>query len=57
MSSAQLRSILLSEKFLYRVSTSVGLTGFALGLVLFLVTLVLNLIALRVVRRYREAYE
>jgi hypothetical protein len=25
--------------------------------VLFLVTLVLNLIALRVVRRYREAYE
>ena len=33
------------------------LAAFALGLVLFLVTLVLNLIALRVVRRYREAYE
>jgi phosphate transport system permease protein len=33
------------------------LAAFALGLVLFLVTLVLNLIALRVVRRSREAYE
>ncbi|GLR48168.1 phosphate ABC transporter permease subunit PstC [Sphingomonas astaxanthinifaciens] len=33
------------------------LAAFALGLVLFLVTLFLNLIALRVVRRYREAYE
>ena len=33
------------------------LATFALGLVLFLITLVLNLIALTVVRRYREAYE
>ena len=33
------------------------LAAFALGLVLFLVTLFLNLIALRVVRKYREAYE
>ena len=33
------------------------LAAFALGLVLFLITLVLNLIALSVVRRYREAYE
>ncbi len=33
------------------------LAAFALGLLLFLITLVLNLIALRVVRRYREAYE
>jgi phosphate transport system permease protein len=33
------------------------LAAFALGLVLFLATLLLNLIALRVVRRYREAYE
>jgi phosphate transport system permease protein len=33
------------------------LAAFALGLVLFLVTLFLNLVALRVVRRYREAYE
>jgi phosphate transport system permease protein len=33
------------------------LVAFALGLVLFLVTLVLNVIALYVVRRYREQYE
>jgi len=33
------------------------LAAFALGLALFLITLVLNLIALGVVRRYREAYE
>jgi len=33
------------------------LAAFALGLLLFLITLVLNLIALRVVRKYREAYE
>jgi phosphate transport system permease protein len=33
------------------------LAAFALGLALFLITLLLNLIALTVVRRYREAYE
>ena len=33
------------------------LAAFALGLLLFVITLILNLIALRVVRRYREAYE
>ena len=33
------------------------LAAFALGLVLFFVTLALNVIALRVVRRYREQYE
>jgi len=33
------------------------LAAFALGLVLFLVTLTLNIVALRVVRRYREQYE
>ncbi|HEX6999954.1 MAG TPA: phosphate ABC transporter permease subunit PstC [Gammaproteobacteria bacterium] len=33
------------------------LAAFALGLVLFLITLLLNVIALRVVRRYREQYE
>jgi phosphate transport system permease protein len=33
------------------------LAAFALGLFLFIVTLVLNVIALRVVRRYREQYE
>ncbi|MEM6585901.1 MAG: phosphate ABC transporter permease subunit PstC, partial [Pseudomonadota bacterium] len=35
----------------------VYLSAFALGLTLFLVTLVLNIIALRVVKRFREAYE
>ena len=33
------------------------LAAFALGLALFIITLILNLIALHVVRRYREAYE
>ena len=33
------------------------LAAFALGFVLFLVTLALNFVALRVVKRYREAYE
>ena len=33
------------------------LAAFALGLVLFIVTLVLNVIALHVVRKYREQYE
>lgn len=33
------------------------LAAFALGLLLFVVTLVLNIIALRVVRKYREQYE
>jgi phosphate transport system permease protein len=33
------------------------LVAFALGLVLFVVTLALNIVALRVVRRYREQYE
>lgn len=33
------------------------LSAFALGMVLFLVTLALNYIALRVVKRFREAYE
>jgi phosphate transport system permease protein len=33
------------------------LAAFALGLVLFLATLALNIVALRVVKKYREAYE
>src|SRR5688572_12137048 len=33
------------------------LAAFALGLVLFLITLFLNIVALRVVKKYREAYE
>jgi len=33
------------------------LAAFALGLILFVVTLMLNIVALRVVKRFREAYE
>ncbi|MBT3306618.1 MAG: phosphate ABC transporter permease subunit PstC, partial [Alphaproteobacteria bacterium] len=33
------------------------LSAFALGLLLFLVTLVLNVIALRIVKNYREQYD
>ena len=33
------------------------LSAFALGLVLFVITLVMNVIALRVVQRYREKYD
>ncbi|MEL7027921.1 MAG: phosphate ABC transporter permease subunit PstC, partial [Pseudomonadota bacterium] len=33
------------------------LSAFALGLVLFLVTLALNVVALRVVQKYREKYD
>ena len=33
------------------------LAAFALGLLLFIITLCLNIIALRVVRKYREQYE
>jgi phosphate transport system permease protein len=33
------------------------LAAFALGLVLFVVTLLLNIVALRIVKKYREAYE
>jgi len=33
------------------------LAAFALGLMLFITTLILNIIALRIVRRFREAYE
>jgi phosphate transport system permease protein len=33
------------------------LAAFALGMVLFLVTLTINIFALRIVRKYREAYD
>jgi phosphate transport system permease protein len=33
------------------------LSAFALGMVLFIVTLILNIIALRIVKRFREAYD
>jgi phosphate transport system permease protein len=33
------------------------LAAFALGLLLFIFTLILNIIALKIVRKYREQYE
>ena len=42
---------------LFRAALAYFLPVFALGFVLFLVTLALNYIALRVVKRFREAYE
>lgn len=33
------------------------LSAFALGLVLFIITLIMNIIALRVVQKYREKYD
>ncbi|MCD8515180.1 MAG: phosphate ABC transporter permease subunit PstC, partial [Burkholderiaceae bacterium] len=38
-------------------SSAQSLVGFALGLTLFVMTLILNVIALVIVRRYREQYE
>ncbi|MGA0807678.1 MAG: hypothetical protein ACO3PI_01330 [Burkholderiaceae bacterium] len=38
-------------------SSAQSLVAFALGLTLFVMTLVLNVVALVVVRRYREQYE
>ena len=39
------------------IDSSATLAAFALGFVLFVVTLALNVVALRVVKRFREAYE
>ena len=39
------------------VGSPKALAAFALGLVLFFVTLLLNVLALYIVRRYREQYE
>ena len=52
--TAQIVALLTSEGTPDHPAT---LSAYALGFVLFLVTLTLNFIALRVVKRYREAYE
>ena len=52
--TAQIVALLTSEGTPDHPAT---LSAYALGFVLFLVTLALNFIALRVVKRYREAYE
>jgi phosphate transport system permease protein len=52
--TVQIVSLLVGDQEFDSAKT---LAAFALGLVLFLVTLVLNVFGLRVVRRYREQYE
>lgn len=52
--TAQIVSLLVGDQEFDSAKT---LAAFALGLTLFGVTLILNIVALRVVKRYREAYE
>jgi phosphate transport system permease protein len=52
--TAQIVGLLTGEQEFDNVKT---LAAFALGLVLFVITFLLNVIALHVVRKYREAYE
>ncbi len=52
--TVQIKTILVGDQEFDSAKT---LAAFALGLVLFFVTLLLNYIALRIVRRYREQYD
>ncbi len=52
--TAQIVSLLVGDQEFDSPKT---LAAFALGLALFVMTLVINIIALRVVKKYREAYE
>ena len=52
--TVQIASLLVGDQEFDSAKT---LSAFALGLVLFVVTLFLNVIALRIVRKYREKYE
>jgi phosphate transport system permease protein len=52
--TAQIVSLLVGDQAFDNPKT---LAAFALGLTLFVVTLLLNVVALRVVKKYREAYE
>jgi phosphate transport system permease protein len=52
--TVQIKTILVGDQEFDSAKT---LAAFALGFVLFFVTLLLNFIALRIVRRYREQYE
>ena len=51
--TVQIVSLLVGDQ---EFSSAKTLSAFALGLVLFIITLILNIIALRVVKRYREIY-
>ncbi len=52
--TVQIKTILVGDQEFDSAKT---LAAFALGFVLFFVTLVLNIIALRIVRKYREQYD
>ena len=52
--TAQIVTLLTGDQ---EFDSSKTLSAFALGLVLFVVTLILNIVALRVVKKYREAYD
>ena len=52
--TVQIKTILVGDQEFDSAKT---LAAFALGFVLFFVTLILNIIALRIVRRYREQYD
>lgn len=52
--TVQIATLLVGDQ---EFDSSKTLAAFALGLVLFLVTLILNVIALRIVKKYREQYE
>lgn len=52
--TAQIVALLTGDQEFESAKT---LSAFALGLMLFIVTLALNIVALRVVKRYRETYE
>ena len=52
--TAQIVSLLVGDQEFDSPKT---LAAFALGFTLFVVTLLLNFVALRIVKKYREAYE
>ena len=52
--TTQIVTLLTGDQEFDNVKT---LAAFALGLMLFIITLILNIIALRIVRKYREQYE
>jgi phosphate transport system permease protein len=52
--TVQIKTILVGDQEFDSAKT---LSAFALGFVLFFLTLVLNIIALRIVKRYRELYD
>ena len=52
--TVQIKTILVGDQEFDSAKT---LSAFALGLVLFVFTLVLNMIALQIVKRYREQYD